>query len=301
MKRTKWIALLLAVSLLAGMVTTVSAAGTTPIAPAFTDIADPNVAESADLLRLLGIVNGTGGTSFRPQGTLTRAEFSKMAVELVGEGGKAASQMNRTIFRDVPSTHWARGYIHVAAQATTGENAKAPLIRGDGAGYFRPNEAITFAEATTILMRVLGYSDDTVGFGSAWYDGYLSTAAQIGLTDGVSAAPLSSITRGDAAVLFANAIYTTPRNGKDVFLVTSLGGSITESQLVLEVKGQATSDGGWALRTAEQNYRTHRGDLSASYQGQRCKLVLDKNGDVLALQPDEDYSTRTVRDRKSVV
>lgn len=295
MKRTKWIALLLAVSLLAGMVTTVSAAGATPIAPAFTDIADPNVAESADLLRLLGIVNGTGGTSFRPQGTLTRAEFSKMAVELVGEGGKAASQMNRTIFRDVPSTHWARGYIHVAAQAATGENAKAPLIRGDGAGYFRPNEAITFAEATTILMRVLGYSDDTVGFGSAWYDGYLSTAKQIGLTDGVSAAPLSSITRGDAAVLFANAIYTTPRDGKDVFLVTSLGGSITESQLVLEVKGQTTADGGWALRTAEKSYRTHRGNLDPSYQGQRCKLVLDKEGDVLALRQDTDYTTRTIR------
>lgn len=296
MKRTKWIAFLLAVSLLAGMVTTVSAAPATPIASAFTDISDPNVAESADLLRLLGIVNGTGGTSFRPQGTLTRAEFAKMAVELLGEGDKAASQMNRTIFRDVSSTHWARGYIHVAAQTTTGdEAAKTPLIRGDGAGYFRPNEAITFAEATTILMRVLGYSDNTVGFGSTWYDGYLSTAAQIGLTDGVSAAPLASITRGDAAVLFANAVYTTPRNGKDVFLVSSLGGSITDSQLVLEVKGQATSDGGWALRTAEKSYRTHRDNLSTSYQGQRCKLVLDKDGDVLALRQDADYTTRTIR------
>ena len=296
MKRTKWIAFLLAVSLLAGMATTVSAAGAAPIAPAFTDIADPDVAESADLLRLLGIVNGTGGTSFYPQGTLTRAEFSKMAVELLGEGDKAASQMNRTIFRDVPSTHWARGYIHVAAQTTTGgEGSKTALIRGDGAGCFRPNEAITFAEATTILMRVLGYSDDTVGFGSAWYDGYLSTAAQIGLTDGVSATPLASISRGDAAVLFANVLYTAPRGGKDVFLVSSLGGSITESQLVLEVKGQTTSDGGWALRTAEKSYRTHRGNLSTSYQGQRCKLVLDKDGDVLALQRDTDYTTRTIR------
>lgn len=296
MKRTKWIALLLAVSLLVGTAPAVSAAGVTPIAPAFTDISDPTVAESADLLRLLGIVNGTGGTSFRPQNTLTRAEFAKMAIELLGEGGQAASQMNRTIFRDVPSTHWARGYIHVAAQATTGENAKVPLIRGDGAGYFRPNEAITFAEATTILMRVLGYSDDTVGFGSAWYDGYLATAAQIGLTENVTvSSPLSSITRGDAAILFANAVYTTPREGKDVFLVTSLGGSITDSQLVLEVKGKTTSDGGWTLRTAEKSYRTHRDNLSTGLQGQRCKLVLDKKGDVLALQRDEDYSTRTLR------
>lgn len=296
MKRTKWIALLLAVSLLAGMVTTVSAVTTAPITPAFTDISDPNIAESADLLRLLGIVNGTGGTSFRPQGTLTRSEFCKMAVELLGEGGKAASQMNRTIFRDVPSTHWARGYIHVAAQTIIGgEGSKATLIRGDGSGSFHPDTPISYAEAVTILMRVLGYSDDTVGFGSAWYDGYLSTAAQVGLTDGVSAAPLASITRGEAAILFANVLYTDPRNAKDPYLVSALGGSIMESQLVLEVKGQATSEGGWALRTAEKSYRTRRDNLSAAYQGQRCQLVLDKDGDVLALQKDADYTTRTVR------
>lgn len=294
MKRTKWIAFLLAVCLLVGIVPAASAA-TTPIAPAFTDISDPTVAESADLLRLLGIVNGTGGTSFRPQGTLSRAEFAKMAVELTGNGGQAAAQMNRTIFRDVPSTHWARGYIHVAAQVSSGENAKAPLIRGDGAGYFHPDTPISFAEAVTILMRVLGYSDDTVGYGARWYDGYLATAQQIGLTDGLSAGPTSSITRGDAAVLFANVLYTAPRGDKDVYLVSALGGSITESQLVLEVKGQATADGGWAVRTAEKSYHTRRDNLSTAYQGQRCKLVLDKDGDVLALQRDTDYSTRTLR------
>lgn len=294
MKKKQWIALLLALALVAALPTAALAAPRGAIAPAFTDISDPRVAESADLLRLLGIVNGTGGTSFRPQGTLTRAEFCKMAVELLGEGGKAASQMNRTIFRDVPSTHWARGYIHVAAQATTGENGSAPLIRGDGAGYFHPNDPITFAEAVTILMRVLGYSDDTVGFSATWYDGYLSTAAQIGLTDSVSAAPQSSITRGDAAVLFANLLDAQPRNSKDSFLVARLGGSVTDSQLVLEVKGKETS-GGWTLRTAEKSYRTRRDNLSTVYQGRRCKLVLDADGDVLALQADTDYTTRTLR------
>ena len=295
MKKTQWIALLLALALVASLPVPVLAASGPAIAPAFTDISDPDVAESADLLRLLGIVNGTGGTFFRPQGTLTRAEFCKMAVELLGEGGKAASQMNRTIFRDVPSTHWARGYIHVAAQVSnTGETTTA-LMRGDGAGYFHPDSPITFAEAVTILMRVLGYSDDTVGFAANWYDGYLSSAAQIGLTDGVSAAPQSSITRGDAAVLFANLLYTQPCNSKDIFLISELGGSVTDSQLVLEIS-QETSDGGWAaLRTAEKGYRTRRDNLSAAYQGRCCKLVLDKDGDVLALQPDPDYTTRTLR------
>lgn len=291
------LALILALALLAGVPTVASAASAAAtIPPAFTDISDPAVAESADLLRLLGIVNGTGGNAFRPQGTLTRAEFCKMAVELLGQGDQAASQMNRTVFRDVPSTHWARGYINVATQSvTTGETTTPGMIRGDATGAFHPDDPITFAEAVTILMRVLGYGDATVGFGAAWYDGYLATAKQIELTEGLSpASPVASITRGDAALLFSSLIYTKPMGSQDIFLKSALGGSVTDSQLVLEVKGQAASDGGWAFRTAEKNYRTRRDNLSDSFRGLRCKLVLDKEGDVLALQRDEDYTTRTL-------
>lgn len=301
MKKKQWIALLLAVTLLAGIPTAASAAvKTTPIAPAFTDITDPKVAESADLLRLLGIVNGTGGTRFDPQGTLSRAEFCKMAVELLGQGDQAAAQLNRTIFHDVPSTHWARGYINVASQTvTTGETTTPGLIRGDATGAFRPDDPITLAEAVTILMRVLNYSDDNVGFGAAWYDGYLTTARQIQLTEGLAPAALSSITRGEAAVLFANLIYTQPRGSQELFLKTALGGSISDSQLILEVNGETLAEGGRALRTAEKNYRTFGENLSGSYVGRRCKLVLDQDGDVLALQPDEDYTTRILRISKA--
>ena len=55
----------------------------------------------------------------QPDRALTRAEFCKLAVELMGNGDKVAAQMNRTVFQDVPSTHWARGYIAVATQGTT--------------------------------------------------------------------------------------------------------------------------------------------------------------------------------------
>ena len=41
----------------------------------FTDIGDSNVAEAAEILHALGVVNGTGGTLFQPGRTLSRAEF----------------------------------------------------------------------------------------------------------------------------------------------------------------------------------------------------------------------------------
>ena len=102
-----------------------SAAGTS----GFTDIADARTADAAEMLRLLGVVDGTGGTSFKPGGTLTRAEFCKMTVEIMGRGDEEPAQRSRTIFTDVGPTYWARGYVNLASSITigggTGEDASA--------------------------------------------------------------------------------------------------------------------------------------------------------------------------------
>ena len=172
MKVRKWLSTLLAAALLVGMMILppASAAGNS----AFTDITDPAQANAAEMLRLLGVVNGTGGGAFRPQGTLTRGEFCKMTVEIMGRGDEEPAQRSRTIFTDVGSTHWARGYINLAASITVGgssgsggEGAAAGtrLIMGVGDGSFQPDRVITCGEAVTILMRVLGYGDGDVAGG----------------------------------------------------------------------------------------------------------------------------------------
>ena len=104
---------LLAAALLAGLVALApaSAAG----GSAFTDITDAAQANAAETLRVLGVVDGTGGSAFNPGGTLTRAEFCKMAVEILGRGDEEPAQRNRTIFTDVGSGHWARGLSSMRA------------------------------------------------------------------------------------------------------------------------------------------------------------------------------------------
>ena len=94
---------LLAAALLAGLVTLApaSAAGSA----AFTDIPDSTTANAAETLRALGVVDGTGGTAYNPNGNLTRAEFCKMAVEILGRGSEEPAQRNRTIFTDVGPDH----------------------------------------------------------------------------------------------------------------------------------------------------------------------------------------------------
>ena len=55
----------------------------------FTDVSDPNTALNADILRLMGVVSGTGENRFNPSGSLTRAQFCTMVVTFLQRGDEA--------------------------------------------------------------------------------------------------------------------------------------------------------------------------------------------------------------------
>ena len=88
-----------------------------------------------------GILDGYEDGTFRPNGNITRAEFATIAVrffDLTYEG--------EDLFPDI-SDHWARDYINQAAAAG--------FVNGYEDGTFRPNNAITRAEAVTLVNRTL--------------------------------------------------------------------------------------------------------------------------------------------------
>lgn len=300
MKIKRFLAGLLAAALVCGLMVVVPASAATggTSTSGFTDITDPAVAEAAEVLRLLGVVNGTGGTSFNPGGTLTRAEFCKMAIEIMGKGEEASAQMNRTIFLDVKGDHWARGYINLAASTRLGATEEGGggemLMVGVGDGTFRPNQTITFAEAVTIMMRILGYTASDVASGSSWYSGYLSSAAVIGLTDGVSLTWNSTITRGQTAILFENMLYTNPKGSETPYL-TQLGGSITDEAVIISLDATAADGTASCILTtgSADPYKTNHVPFDSTLAGARAKLVLDKNSKVIAIMPSEGGTQRT--------
>ena len=259
----------------------------------FRDISDPQLQESVQFLRLMGVTDGVGEGLFNPTGTLSRAEFCAMAVRALDRADEVPAQEGRTIFKDVPSTYWARGYINVASQTTgTGDNAVPGIIRGDATGCFHPDDPITFAEAVTILMRVLGYDDSSVGFGMAWYDGYLATAAA-GLTAGLYAEPTGSITRAQAATLFYNLYFTDVKGQKDKSYLVSMGGKEEEGGIILDVDATAADGTTGAVETTKGTYKTDR-TFDASLAGTEGKVILDADGKLLAFQVKEGTSSRTV-------
>ena len=272
-----------------------SAAGTS----GFTDIADARTADAAEMLRLLGVVDGTGGTSFKPGGTLSRAEFCKMTVEIMGRGDEEPAQRSRTIFTDVGPTYWARGYVNLASSITigggTGEDAPAGtrLIMGVGDGTFQPNRPITYGEAVTILMRVLGYSDGDVATGSNWYDGYVGLGQSRGLADGLTISGGDNITRGQAAILFYNLLFTESKGGDQIYL-TTLGGSLENNAIILSTNATADDGTTGSVLTTSGTYKTDRATFDETLNGTRGQLVLDKEKKLLAVLPEEGSTLRSV-------
>ena len=279
MRMKRFLSLLLVTAALASLL--VAPAG----AAGFTDISDPAVAEAAEALRVMGVLDGTGDSRFNPGGTLTRAQFSKMAVLCMGLEDQVGAHETRTIFSDVKN-HWAKGYINLAASYSTGgagENGEGGqrLIAGVGDGTFRPDRAITYGEAATILLRVLGYTEEA---SRSWPYGATATASSTGLADGLPSLSAGSvISRGQAALLFRNMLLTETKSG-GIYAATV--GSITENVVLLS----ANADG--VTTTASENAIKPAHQLpSSALVGRRGVLVLEKkSGKFLTFLPDK--STR---------
>ena len=255
----------------------------------FQDISDPVTAVNADVLRLMGVVDGTGGNLFSPGGKLTRAEFCTMVVNFMQRRDEVPVYATRTIFSDVTASHWGLGYVNLAASINVG-TAEAPifLISGVGDGRFEPDSNITLAQAATILLRVLGYSDEQTG--GVWPQTYLNLAASIGLTDGVSAGTYDQITRAQAAQLFVNALGC--KDGKGAVYYKSLG-QVTEDVILLAVN-VTTDDGSssGAVRTsasgASESYLPANGSGGVyALQGKRGAQVLNDRDELVAFVPDD--------------
>jgi len=270
MKLKRFLSILLAGATLTGMLILPTAAA------GFTDVRDSAQAEAVEALRLMGVVNGTGNNLYRPGATLSRAEFSKMAVLCMGLADQVPAYETRTIFNDVKN-HWAKGYVNLAASRKTGEDAGDRLIAGVGDGTFQPDRAITYGEAVTILLRVLGYGEDA---SRSWPHGAVATAKSIGLADGLPALnATSTISRGQAAILFRNMLLCQTKSGS---LYVSTIGDATEDTILLSVKSE-----GVTTTAADNPIKPVNALPSTLLVGRRGVTVLEKkSGKFLTFLPD---------------
>lgn len=114
------------------------------ITASFEDVpADAWYAKSVNTLASMGIISGVGENRFEPERSITRAEFTSMAMKFT----KGALD-GTNVFSDVHSGDWF--YEAVVGSIQYG------WIEGYEDGTFRPENRITRVEVTSIVNKMLG-------------------------------------------------------------------------------------------------------------------------------------------------
>jgi len=182
---------------------------------AFTDVpSDASYLNALERLSVLGIMGGTDKGTFNPDGMLTREQFAKVIVVASGLESDAAALRGSTVFADIPLNAWSSGYIN--------EALNKGFITGMPDGKFHPGEKVTFAQACTVLVRALGYTDDDLkGY---WPNNYIEKARSLKLTEGITLNKNEGLPRWAAAVMINSLLSTNIKS------TASAGGDKTFSE-----------------------------------------------------------------------
>jgi hypothetical protein len=205
------------------------------------DVAGHEYETAIKRLNALGLMIGDS-RGFRPDDTITRAEFATLIVRALGEEATAKLLTGaQTGFTDVDSVnHWASGYIKVAAQKG--------LINGYGNGLFGPDDNIKVVDAIVLMTRALGYEPKAENLGG-YPIGNLTVANELDINDGIDSPGSALATRGEVAKLFDNSLtvpfmvrttwgdtaeYSVPDEDDDdyTFILNEIGATSVEGRVV---------------------------------------------------------------------
>lgn len=167
-----------------------------------TDIADHWAETSIKKLVALGAIKGCPDGTFKPDDTITRAEFSTVLVkafELVPQNGK--------VFADTAG-HWAQEYITTAAAHG--------IVGGYDDTTFGPDDPITREQMAVLIVKAarlvpaageVQFADS--GIISSWAKDAVATAVKNGVIKGRpdnTFGPKANATRAEAVTVVVNAL-----------------------------------------------------------------------------------------------
>lgn len=151
-----------------------------------------------------GTINGYEDGTFRPSGTVTRAEFTKMI-------GKGPTRFE-TDFVDVPNTHWGYDYIMYSGLEGVGKNfnPSTPILRRDVVNLiWKRNGSVTGCFAPAIITN---QSTNKEAVAWAYSNGLL-----LG-DDGINLRLNDTLTRAEAATFIVRARQIDPSKPKTGFV-----------------------------------------------------------------------------------
>ncbi len=159
------------------------------------DVVGTDIENQVTLLQNLGIVSGYADGTFKPEDTITRAEFAVMICNITADVVWENNQ--KAIFDDVPKEHWANKYV----EYLYGNN----MVTGISENFFGPDNEITIQQAAKIIVSMLGkdiFAEDIGGYPN----GYMQIAHDEGLLKNITKKSDLVAMRGEVAVMLYNAL-----------------------------------------------------------------------------------------------
>ena len=231
--------------------------------------------ESVIRLNELDIVNGYEDGTFRPWNLVTRAEFCKIVVSMMDKVTEAKSTPPASTFDDVNNVKWCIPYVNYLT--STG------VIKGYADATFKPSNIITYAEAVTIICRVLGYKEENIGY--SWPSNYINQAKALNLTTEELGAK-DGVTRALMAIIVDNALFTNVNGQSDKKYLESINYTVLEDSYIIASSENDASLKSNQIRTDSGIYEVKNSTLT-EYQGSTGTLIVNKDMEAVSFKEDE--------------
>lgn len=161
-------------------------------------------AQAVEYVSSRGIICGYSDGSFRPDNSFTRGQMAAVISRMLGED--EPTELNGSLFTDVPQSHWANAYITRIASLN--------IISGYSNGTFRPDSPLNDYQGITMLVRAFGLREEAERAGG-YPAGYLSVAGKYRLLDGVDVGSGGNIRRHEIATIIYNWYHTDRADTKE--------------------------------------------------------------------------------------
>ncbi len=159
----------------------------------FSDIKkDPYLEEAIGVLSGYEIIQGYPDNSFKPDRIVTRAEMAKVVTVAVGYN--EYSKNMTSVYEDMHG-HWAENYVELA-------NVLG-IVKGISPTAYGPDNQIKFEEAYTMILRILGYTDESLV--GNWPSNFYDKALELNLFKNIDA-NVEFASRRDVSIMLFNAL-----------------------------------------------------------------------------------------------